>query len=1181
MRLCAGYRFARCIWLVGLSVALSACGGGGGGSNPPGGNPPPTNNSPVASAGIDQTVFKSEAVQLDGSASNDPDGDQLTYTWVQQSGPAVTLSSASSARPTLTAPVTAGQIVLALTVSDGTRTSTADSVTIEVLNRVPAAAAGADVVAEMDSLVTLDASGSIDPDNDTLTYAWTQTHGAPVVLTQLPNGNASFRAPYVVAVLQFRLIVSDGDAVSSDDTVLISIGGAGPAPFIDAGFDTTAPRNSQFVLSGWIWDASGTNVEVNWRQISGTSVTLSHTDSAWGPTFQTPDTEGDLVFELSASNAFMAAIPDQVVISIRNFGPYVNISLSPAQPRTLEDLVATVDAFDGDGDQITLAYAWRRNGTTIPGFSATTLPHTQHAKNDLIEFVVSASDGVATNETIASVTIRDTPTQFTATPPTTVDWGDTFTFTLTATDVDEEDTTGAFELRHGPAGMSVTSAGIVTWVAELPMFGTSLDVNYGIALTGNEAVYAGTVRVMDSDRAPPMRRSGIEVAPRDGALQIVDLDGDGDREVLMAGSATVAEYAWNGTDYEQRWSYPFHLGNEYSVSVAAADVMGSVLSEIFIASGEQVLRLDGPFRTTGATLSLPDNTHCRKIELADVNSNGSLEIVCLLASPSSWYNNSVLVANATTMQTLYQTVEFGNINVGSSSLAVGNVDNDAALEIVTATGYVFDGSTGLTQWTYGPGFGHVDTGDLDGDGREEIVGVYGVTRVFDAVQRTPLWELPGLVGPVILQDIEGTAAVEIIGSSGGWGQIVAYRYEPSSSTYTVELFRISAQGYDVGAIATGDVDDDGQVEIVWSSDIGSSGPDSFVVAGRNPAIAIEWVNDDPQELDGPFIGGQLAMLEPGQARLLFSSATDNGYGGSRLVAMHPQTGALEVSSELDTSWSGIIAHASVDYDDDGYEEVFLGSSDTYWGRFTAYDFASDIVEWTSAQGAGAANAVAYGDFNSDGFDDMVAIGGQYINVYDVRNSNLLWRSVSFTDSAIDVQVADMDADGTPEIIAATSSRVVIYRRGTIPAFVESASLSVQDQNQSITDLLVADTNGDDVPEVFLLAPRWSYEASIYRLSNQLEIQASFLVSGAAVNSIHLEQVDSDHRNLIIGAGESYYWSMNPPRLRAIDPWRGTEVWSSPALGGTTPRNSLFYVDPDADGELQISFGGGAGMYLTR
>jgi len=54
---------------------------------------PPGNAAPVSDAGLDQAVSAGALVQLDGTASYDPDGDSLNYAWRQIGGTAVTLSS--------------------------------------------------------------------------------------------------------------------------------------------------------------------------------------------------------------------------------------------------------------------------------------------------------------------------------------------------------------------------------------------------------------------------------------------------------------------------------------------------------------------------------------------------------------------------------------------------------------------------------------------------------------------------------------------------------------------------------------------------------------------------------------------------------------------------------------------------------------------------------------------------------------------------------------------------------------------------------------------------------------------------------------------------------------------------------------------------------------------------------
>ena len=65
---------------------------------------PPPNRSPVANAGSDQTVHVGDKVTLDGSGSTDSDGNIASYSWMQTTGPAVTLSDANVASPTFTAP---------------------------------------------------------------------------------------------------------------------------------------------------------------------------------------------------------------------------------------------------------------------------------------------------------------------------------------------------------------------------------------------------------------------------------------------------------------------------------------------------------------------------------------------------------------------------------------------------------------------------------------------------------------------------------------------------------------------------------------------------------------------------------------------------------------------------------------------------------------------------------------------------------------------------------------------------------------------------------------------------------------------------------------------------------------------------------------------------------------------
>ena len=107
------------------------------------------NAAPTADAGADQSLFEAATVTLDGTGSSDPENQTLTYAWTQVPTPpaltvtnAVTLSSATAASPTFTAPSVSANIVLtfSLTVSDSVgASSAADTVQVTVKNQAPAA----------------------------------------------------------------------------------------------------------------------------------------------------------------------------------------------------------------------------------------------------------------------------------------------------------------------------------------------------------------------------------------------------------------------------------------------------------------------------------------------------------------------------------------------------------------------------------------------------------------------------------------------------------------------------------------------------------------------------------------------------------------------------------------------------------------------------------------------------------------------------------------------------------------------------------------------------------------------------------------------------------------------------------------------------------------------------------
>jgi hypothetical protein len=222
--------------------------------------------------------------------------------------------------------------------------------TLSTSGDTPVASAGAAQSVASAAKVTLNGSGSSDPDNKTLTYAWTQTAGSTVTLSSASAEQPTFTAPTGPATLTFSLTVSNGTTTSAPSTVTITV--AAPSGTVtNVALLATATASSQNtstaqlaasaidgVISGYPNDTTA-----EWATVDGgvgswllltwpTSYTIDYVVLFDRPNLNDQITSGTLTFSNGTSVTF-GALPNNGA---------TGLTVTPAAPVNTTSILMTV-----------------------------------------------------------------------------------------------------------------------------------------------------------------------------------------------------------------------------------------------------------------------------------------------------------------------------------------------------------------------------------------------------------------------------------------------------------------------------------------------------------------------------------------------------------------------------------------------------------------------------------------------------------------------------------------------------------------------------------------------------------------------------------------------------------------------------------------------------------------------
>ncbi len=457
-------------------------------SGPQGGSPSETGNT--APTAPEVTIEPTAPTAADGLTAvlvreaSDTDGDALTttYTWSVDGS-----ETADHTGPTVPAEATAKGQVWEVTVvaDDGVDRSDPAVASTTIRNAPPAvgsATAGPDGATARDTLsCAVNDVTDVDGDPVALLVAWF-VDGVEVAagdtLAPGPHGSGS--------EVFCRVTPSDGeDDGDPVDSTVLAIENALPV-IVDVSLAPVAPTTDDRLT-----------VTVTVDEPDSDTLTYTHSWFVNGsPVGVVGDTlDGATHFDKHDVVAVEVTVDDgrggadtvrSTDVLVGNTAPAgTAVSLSPAAPRTGEDIVATATGADADGDTLTWTFEWIVDGATVSGETSDTLPSAYTSAGASVVVVATPSDGETDGTPVTSATLAvvNTPPTVDAVSlgPTEAYTDDTLTVSVSGSDADGDSLSYRYAWSVDGVAISATASTLdgATWFSKGDVVAVEVTANDG------------------------------------------------------------------------------------------------------------------------------------------------------------------------------------------------------------------------------------------------------------------------------------------------------------------------------------------------------------------------------------------------------------------------------------------------------------------------------------------------------------------------------------------------------------------------------------------------------------------------------------------------------------------------------------------------------------------------------
>ncbi len=833
--------------------------------------------------------------------------------------------------------------------------------------------------------------------------------------------------------------------------------------------------------------------------------------------------------------------------------------------------VSSVYYYDEDTsyEDLAISYRWYINGNLVEDVSGDTLPAYRATVNDLVEVALVVSDSANTVESDrTTIVLSDAPAQVVfENLPESVLPGDYVEFNAIISDPDLGDNQGVATLVSAPSGATINENGLISWQVPGSQLFKTQRFAFNFSTGEDDANVVGTYVSVTNNEVQELARSGIEVPKLNNAMAIGDFDHDGDNEVLTTDSQNrVFLLSYQNGSYSQSWMYPYIFEQGGNVKqVLSTDVNDDGYLDILVISSHTISLITNI--NEAATTLMETDSYIHSAILGDIDNDGDDELAYLYSNSDYRDADNIVVIDIASPEAPLFTFTADGI----AEIALGNVDDDPQLELVTNSGLVYDLESGANQWFLGSGFGssYIAVADINDDGVDEIVGAdnWDYIYVYSAQDKSQITSIENFnTCDISAGKLTADSAPVLLVGDCQWGNIHAMKLTNNtlSSVFTVDMV-----DHGSASLTLGDADNDGLNELLWATGVTSSGEDLLVTADVTATSATVKTTATTEQLDS-FNAAGWADLYPGDERaVFFVPSTGNGYDGSKVLLMD-STGNYTTSEEISSNWDNSRIAVTNDYNNDGAGDLFLPSAETYNGSFAAMQLNDFSIQYEiTGEYSNNITVIKSFDFNNDGFDDAVFVDDRTLKAVDVNNQVML-ATYTMPQYFRDFDIVTMD--GNVYVALSTGDDSTQLLKPTASGFSIQAST-----NTSCARLAFINADSDPTAELACYK-RSGRSLVLFDVTNDSLNQTSEVsLEMEIVDMVANPLTNSEQTLLVTGENDEQYWeNYGSSRLGEMTV-EGSMIWQSPALIGS-PRSYSMHARKSAQGNLEVMMATARAMY---